>query len=415
MADKDLNYNDKSLVSIDIGFVGSEDLTTVMQQLTPMEIILGESLLTPGLQTAVRFHSALHHLNPDTEQPKNLDALKGSTILIQLEKLSLSEFGISPRMIISQPVYRMDRRHLYNNNTEDFTIHACHQTLLDDAATLVSKSWKSTPSSVVSEVLSSCAGAKNLDIQSSMPPRDYIAENIHPFQVVTQQANVALDGNDPSFVHYMTYKIDDGDGTHHFRSLKNLTSQSNIFGNRAFNFQETGSSAGYANPFGITTHSFPCDFDLLTDLLNGVNQNISVIAVNPLKGMISLLGNQTIGCGAGAGVLKSVLSNVGSASQQNAREDQSAKYAQLRQARMSLIDQNRIALRMTVPWNPDLHAGKMIRLELWNKMAINDSNFVPNYGTGDYLIVSMTHNIKYGGYGTTTVDCVSRSIGEGVV
>lgn len=415
MVDKDLNYNDKSLVSIAIGFTGSGDLTTVMEQLTPMEIILGESLLTPGLQTAVRFHSALHHLGAQSKSPKNLDALKGSAITIQLEKEVLKDFGISHRMIISQPVYRLDRRHLYNNNTEDFTIHACHQTLLDDAATLVSKSWKSTPSSVVSEVLSSCAGAKNLDIQSSMPPRDYIAENIHPFQVVTQQANVALDGNDPSFVHYMTYKIDDGDGIHHFRSLKYLTSQSNIFGNRAFNFQETGASAGYAYPFGITTHSFPCDFDLLTDLLNGVNQNISVIAVNPLKGMISLLGNQTIGCGAGAGVLKSVLSNVGSASQQNAYEDQSAKYAQLRQARMSLIDQNRIALRMTVPWNPDLHAGKMIRLELWNKMAADNGNLIPNYGTGDYLIVSMTHNIKYGGYGTTTVDCVSRSIGEGVV
>jgi hypothetical protein len=416
MADKDLNYNDKSLVSINIGFTGSGDLTTVMEQLTPMEIILGESLLTPGLQTAVRFHSALHHLGVRSKSPKNLDALKGSLVSIQLEKESLGEFGISTKMTVNQPVYRMDRRHLYNNNTEDFTIHACHQTLLDDAATLVSKSWKcTTPSSVVSEVLSSCAGAKNLDIQSSMPARDYIAENIHPFQVVTQQANAALDGNDPSFVHYMTYKIDDGDGTHHFRSLKNLTSQSNLFGGKAFNFQETGSSAGYAYPFGITTHSFPCDFDLLTDLLNGVNQNISVIALNPLKGMISLLGNQTIGCGAGAGVLKSILTNAGSASQQNACEDQSAKYAQLRQARMSLIDQNRIALRMTVPWNPDLHAGKMIRLELWNKTAADNGNLVPNYGTGDYLIVSMTHNIKYGGYGTTTVDCVSRSIGEGVV
>jgi len=416
MPESNLNYESASLVSMDIAFTGSADLETVMEQLTPMEVILGESLLTPGLQTAVRFHSDLHMLGEKSRQPKNLDALKGSLVSIILEKPSLSRFGVSSKMTVNQPVYRLDRRHLYNNNTEDFTIHACHQTLLDDAATLVSKSWKcTTPSDVVRYVLSSCAGSRNNDIQSSMPPRDYIADNIHPFQVIAQQANAALDGNDPSFVHYMTYKIDDGEGTHHFRSLKYLTSQPNLFGENSFKFAETGSVAGYAYPFAIITHSFPCDFDLLTDLLNGVNQNISVIAFNPLKGMLSVLGNQTIGCGVGAGVLKSVLTNVGSAQQQNSCEDQSAKYAQLRQARMSLIDQNRIALRMTVPWNPDLHAGKMIRLELLNKTALRDGNIVPNYGTGDYLIVSMTHNIKYGGYGTTTVDCVSRSIGEGVV
>lgn len=416
MVSKDLDYEDKSLVSIDISFTGSGDLTTVMEQLTPMEIMLGESLLTPGLQTAIRFHSDIHYVNPDSGQVKNLDALRGSKVNIELTKKSLETFGISNKMIVSQPVYRMDRRHLYNNNTEDFTIHACHQTLLNDAATLVSKSWKcATPSSVVSYVLSSCAGSGNNDIQGSMPPRDYMADNIHPFQVVAQQANAALDGNDPSFVHYMTYKINDGDGIHHFRSLKYLASQAPLFAGNPFLFSEAGSNAGYAYPFGIITHSFPCDFDLLTDTLNGVGQNISVIAYNPLKGMLSLLGNQTIGCGVGAGVLKTVMTNTGSASQQNMCEDQSPKYAQLRQARMSLIDQNRIALRMTVPWNPDLHAGKTIMLELLNKTALQSNRSVLNYGSGKYLIVSMTHNIKYGGYGTTTVDCVSESVGRGIV
>lgn len=406
MAREDLNYENGSLVSIDLSFAGGGDVEAVMNQFTPMEIILGESLLTPGLQTSVRVHSYHHNL-----PKKNLDSLKGTGIGLLLEKPSLKAFGITEKMRVNQTVYRLDRRHLYNNNTEEFTIHACHQTLLDDASTLVSKSWKcKTPSQVTREVLSSCAGAKNLKIEESSPARDYIAENIHPFQVVNQQANAALaGGNDPSFLHFMTYKIDDGDGFHHFESLKSMTSQATLF-NTPFIFQETGSSAGYAYPFGMITHSFPCDFDLLTDLLNGVNSNISVIAFNPLKGMISLIGNQTLGCGVGSGVLKNIMTNAGSASLQNMCEDQSAKYAQLRQARLSLIDQNRIALRMTVPWNPDLHAGKMIRMELYNK---NDESF--NYGTGDYLIVSMTHNIKYGGYGTTTVDCVSQSVGGGVV
>jgi hypothetical protein len=54
---------------------------------------------------------------------------------------------------------------------------------------------------VVSDVLVNCAGAINPDIEPSLPARDYIAENIHPFQVVNQQAEVALaGGNDPSFL-----------------------------------------------------------------------------------------------------------------------------------------------------------------------------------------------------------------------
>lgn len=106
---------------------------------------------------------------------------------------------------------------------------------------MVSKSWAcDTPSAVTSEVLQSCAGVSGnkLDVQSCEPSRPYVAENIHPFQVVAQQTNVALDGNDPSFLHYMTFgggNPTDG-GIHHFRSLKNLTSKSP--GNRKFVFSE---------------------------------------------------------------------------------------------------------------------------------------------------------------------------------
>jgi hypothetical protein len=68
-------------------------------------------------------------------------------------------------------------------------------------------------------------------------------------------------------------------------------------------------------------------------------------------------------------------------------------------------------LRLTVPWYPELHAGKVIHIELQNKVE----NTLLNYGSGDYLIVSLTHNIKRGGMATTTMDCVSTTVGEGVV
>lgn len=380
---------------------------TLLWQVTPMEIILGESLLTPGLQTAVRVHSYFHNL-----PIKDLDGYKGAPINISLERPILEQFGITPTMNIAQTVYRIDNRKLINNVTEEFIIHACDKTLLIDGATLVSKFWKCTqPSAVVSDVLSSCAGATQLDIEEACCARDYMAENIHPFQVVEQQANVALaGGNDPSFIHYMTYIRG---GTHHFRSLYSLTKQSPII---SYYYDETGVVSGYANPRGIMTHSFPCDFDLLSDVLNGLNVGgggSSAALFNPLIKKFSLYGAQQQGCGLGAGQHKTGMTNLGSEGQQNACPDYAYLFTQKRQARMGLLEQDKIALRVTVPWNPELHAGKIINLKLYNKEDI--TGIALNYGSGDYLISSMTHNIKNGGFSTTTLDAVSETVGHGEV
>lgn len=383
---------------------------SVLDQVTPVEVILGESLLTPGLQTSVRVQSYIHHV-----PKKNLDDYKDVVMGLELERPLLEKYGIQSKLDIggSQIIYRLDNRKLFNNNTEEFTLHACDQTLLTDAATLVSNLWKCTrPSAVVRQVLSSCAGARAMDIESADPARDYIAENIHPFQVVAQQANVALaDGNDPSFLHYMTYQ---NGGTHHFRSLKSLTKQSPVM---EYYYAETGAVSGYADPYGIMTYSFPCDFDLLSDILNGIGPNganISSTALfNPLLKMFNLFGSQTLGCGVGSAVLSAAMSNAGSAQQQNACPDYSQFYLLKRQARMGLLEQDKIALRLTVPWNPSLNAGKIIRIKLYNK-ELPPGEEALNYGSGDYLILSMTHNIKQGGYATTTMDCVSETVGQGI-
>lgn len=383
----------------------------VMLQVTPVEVILNESLLNPGLQTSLRVHSYSHVL-----PVKNLDIYKGSIMDINLQRKILKQYKINDQMDVSQVVYRIDNRRFINNNVEEYVLHACDQTLLDDAATLVSKMWKCTrPSDVVSEVLASCAGvgAGQLDVESADPARDYIAENIHPFQVVAQQANVALAaGNDPSFLHYMTYI---NLGTHHFRSLHSLTKKSSI---ATFRFSETGAnvlSDGYANPFLIRALSFPCDFDLLSDILNGIDANgndiNSAMLFNPVTKQFNTFGNQTLGCGIGGGNAKQGMTNQDSAGTQNACPDYAYLYMQKRQARMGLLEQDKIALRITVPWNPNLHVGEIITVKIPNK---NDTT-VLNYGSGDYLILHMTHNIKRGGYATTTMDCVSRTVGGGQV
>ena len=377
------------------------------QDFTIQKIMLGESLLTPGLQTTVVAHSYRHNTNPI----KDHDAFKNAVVDIKVEREFLKKFELPWNFQAIQRVYRVENRNFIDINTEELTIRACDDTMLNDASSLVSKSWKcTTPSDIVGYVLSTCAGAKSLDVESSGPARDYIAENIHPFQVVSQLSNVALaEGNDPSFVHYMTYQ---NYGTHHFRSLKSLTKQTPVI---VYNEAETGVVSGYGAPFAIQNLNFPCDFDLLTDILNGISNNgrdiNSLVVFNPLNKMFSLVGDQTVGCGIGSGVIKYALTNINTAQQQNSCNFEVEKYLLRRQARMSLLSSDKIALRLTVPWLPKLNAGKVIELKLPNKQDPTTLN----YGSGKYLILHLMHEIRRGGYAITTMDCVSTTVGEGIV
>lgn len=398
--------NDETYTDLYVTFDGgpSETETT---DLTTMEINLSESLLTPGLQTSVRFHSALQG------GLKNLELFKNAQMNISVVKQSLSRFGLPTSLNISQPIYRLDRRKLWNNNVEQFYLNACDPTLLNDAERLISKSWKCTsPSDIVKYALLSCAGARKVIVDDSGPARDYIAENIHPFQVVAQQTNYALYGNyDPSFLHYMTYE---DNGTHYFRSLVRMTSQEPLI---KYTYSEAGGAANaLADPRNVITYSFPCDFDVLSDILNGTgtfNQLLSsLVLINPVFKSFSMIGGEQYGCGIGEGVLNYAISNQNSAQQQNSCPDYAKVYLLKRQARMGLLEQHRIALRLTVPFNPSLHVGNIIKFSTYNKETDPPRE---NYGSGDYLILHMTHNIKYGGYATTTMDCVSQTVGRGIV
>jgi hypothetical protein len=406
MAEFEYSSNQETAAEITLGFSVDDRL---MDEITPREVILSESLLTPGLQTFVKVHSYIHSINQVNDQVKNFDKFKSQTMTVNIKRPILARFGFEDTMDVSQTIYRLEKRKLYNPNVEEFTLHACDQTLLNDAATLVSKIWKCTkPSDIVSYVLQSCAGAQQIKVEEPCDPaRDYKAENIHPFQVVAQQGSVALadGGNDPSFVHYMTYE---NGGTHRFESLFTMAQQSPV---ATFQYNEVGT--GFADPRSIMHYEFPCDFDVLSDILNSLGPNgsaSSMIGINPVTKGYSLLGDQTQGCGLGSTVLKRALSNRNSAMQQNMCPDYADLYLLKRQARMGLLERDKIALRLTVPWNPILHAGKIIEIKL-----INKENGQENYGTGLYLIHSLIHNVKNGGYATTTLDCVSKTVGTGEV
>jgi hypothetical protein len=378
-----------------------------VNQFSPRELVMVESLLTPGIQTSLSFDSYLH--NP----VKDYNDFKNANINVKIKRPVLARFGYVDNIEFNATIYRQQNRHLINNNNENLVFQACHFTLLEDARHLISKPWKcTTPSAIVEQVLSECTGARNLDIEASGPARDYSAQNIHPFQVVNQQADVALAaGTDPSFIHYMTYE---NDGTHHFRSLYNLTKQTPMM---VFTFSEAGNNldyeASYKNPHSILTYSFPCDFDLLSDLLNGVDTNGKFIGTgifqNPRNTLSSALNFTPGACSIGT-TLKIAATNTNTAQDQLACNADTEGHLLLRQARMGLLEQDKIALRLTVPWNPNLHAGKVIKIELWSK-ELKDT---PLYGAGDYLIHTMTHTVKAGGMATTTMDCVSTTVGQGI-
>ena len=122
------NSFDDKLVSADISIEGQK-----FDDITVKEVILGESLLTPGLQTAVTLQSFVY-----TQSQKNWMAYKNKKLTIDM----YNQAGQS--MYVSQKLYRIDNRELDINvgQTESLTLHACDQSLLNDAKSLVSKSWK---------------------------------------------------------------------------------------------------------------------------------------------------------------------------------------------------------------------------------------------------------------------------------
>lgn len=401
--------SDNRLVKINGSLGGADGFEDIICK----EVTASESLLTPGLQTSATFQSKIYN----NETFKDWESTKNQILFVELRD------GYNNQMKIAQTIYRLDNREMKINvgQVEEMTFHACDVSLLKDAKTLVSKSWKcTTPDEIVRYVLQTCIGASNPDIQQSSPGRDYIAEMIHPFQVIQQQANVALDSDDPSFVHYMTYgsRQNGWEPRHHFKSLKNLTTQGSKYtyyhsevgvrGKEGYNDLESENKA--------ISFTFPCDYDLLSDLLNGLDENGRDINSGSFLNVSDATGSYLNGTLSGCvqnGNFKQSLTNKGTAQQQNGCETDVEKHLLRRQARMGLLEKDKVALRLIVPWQPDLHAGDIITFNWYDKTNDGASRLL--YGSGDYMIASLTHRVQLGGYATTTFDCVGSSVGRGMV
>lgn len=381
---------------------------TVLFETTVNEVNLTESLLTPGLQTTLSIQS-----RNNLDFIKNLDEFYGAEVKIKAVRPILDLYNLKSDFNTTQRIYRLSNRERGNYSYESFQLDACDPTLLKDAQSYIAQSWScATPSQVVQEVLNKCIKPQNMEIEPSLTKRDYIAENIHPFQVITQQAEAALNTSklDPSFLHFMTYQDISGNDipTHNFKSLTAMASQSPIFSYAAS--PKISSDLNYSNIRDVMSYSFPCDFDLLSDVLNGYdeqgNQYSSLVAYNNLTGAISLFGSMG-DCGM---TPNSTATNTGSEDLQNSCNNNTQQYLLKRRARMALVEQDKIALRLVVPFNPMLNVGKVINFTYTLNEKVKS-----NYGSGDYLIVNMTHNIKLGGFGITIIDCVSETVASGGV
>lgn len=372
-----------------IGGISYPDITT-------KEVVIGESLLNPGLMMSMTFQSLVY--GPFNKVYMNV---KNQPVSVSFQDKYGQFLSIS-----NMTAYRLDNRSMMPLNmgrTEEFTVHAVHKTLLDDARQIMSKHWTcTTPDKIVSEALT-CVKAGSMQVDSSEPARDYSAENIHPYQVIQQQCNAALDGGDPSFIHYMTHE--DG-GKHYFRSLKRLREQGN---KKVLTFNAKDADINFNDPRNfdkVISFEFPCMFDYLSDLLNGAEMggmNInSLTTINPIKvdggQFLSGLGEMMGGCFTG-GNFKQSITNKGSGQDYGCDSDVES-HLLLRQARMALLDRDKITLRLTIPWDPSLHAGDKIFFAWFDA----DRSLMPDSDT--FIISSMTHKILFGGFSTTSLDCI---------
>ena len=411
---------DQSSTEWTVGFVNNDgskadDLEDVLNQTTMKEVTLSESLLTPGVQTTINIESA----NDLTNLPmKNLDLFYNKTMLIYAMREILKNEPMGNQKYefsTAQRVYRLSDRKPKNYQAEQFSLHGCDPSLLEDVKTWVNDSWNcTTPSNITREIMQCLdVGPDQYDIESSYPTRDFTAENLHPFQVIRKQAEAALAGSkDPSYVHFMTYQNQGHDDipTHNFRSLTSMAEQTSEW---IFTYSAKASdSSNYSRPGDIMKYNSPCDFDLVSDLMNGYDENGNQTGSAIFRALDATIaffeplitGGSATPCGGVPDIIvdqSPLLAITGHCPTIN------AEALIYRASRMALLDKDKVAMQITIPFNPQMNVGRVIDIMFYDK------NNEENYGSGRYLITNMLHNLKAGGFGVTVLDCVSDTVAAG--
>lgn len=403
--------------------VFTQNAGLLVSELSVTDVYVHESILSPTLQMSINCQDTSHIIKNYFHYKANKEG-EMPNVTFTLKNLTQDTVVSGPRgdktidaelPINNMRIYRMDNRRPVSYHIDEFTLHLCSPTTINNLKARMSDFYKMKElSKIVNDAMES-AGLKqyNREIEKTDLKRDYISNNQHPYQVISEIADMATKHQRAQFLHFMT--CENVSGKQYFTSIKKLIDQKPIFD---FAYSEKGLNQTFlAND--IMTYEFPCEFDTLLDLTSGIIDNKkdyddhkpSMVSINPFDGGIYLVdgkifkGRATKGFG---GVLNAgAWSNLNNfeAPYSNANEPSEVeKYLHRRTENLSAFHRENINLKMVVPFNPKMHVGKTITATFFSKREGEK-----NYGSGKYLIAHLTHNVKVGGYSTTTMECIKIS------
>lgn len=395
--------------------INSNDQETLYRELSLVDFYLKESLLSPSVQMSCQFTDPTHIV-------KNYMSYKFNGTMPPNITCTLVNPILNKSLNVRLHVYRMDSRSPINYNTERFTLHSCDLTTFINMKRRMSDYYRDVElSKIVSDALNA-AGADSTAIGKSKLSRSYMTNNQHPFQVISDISDMATDDVKSPFLHYMTMEnksgrdsTGTGGGKHYWKSLKELINQKEM---HEFSYNEKGVNEQLTDPNNIMLYEFPCDFDTLLDLSSGIaineedykNHRPSMVSLNPFDSGFYLVAGKSHDKTRGGfgGIL-----NAGAWSNLNTQDDvptRTERYLHKRSEMLSCLHRENINLKIVVPFNPEVHVGQNIKVKFEIK---RDDELRVDYGSGKYLVAHLTHNIKTGGYGTTTLECIKIDTAAG--
>ena len=101
------------LVNVIIDFEGADK--GLFEDFSLKEVIMAESLLTPGLQTSITGHNYIHK----TPDKNYFDVLKGENVKFTIERKILKKLNQPSTLEFQQVIYRLGGRSSTNPNTTD--------------------------------------------------------------------------------------------------------------------------------------------------------------------------------------------------------------------------------------------------------------------------------------------------------
>lgn len=385
--------------------INSDDQETLYRELSLSDFYLKESLLSPSVQMSCKMSDTTHIV-------KNYMSYKFNDTMPPNITCTLVNPNVNGNMKVRLHVYRMDNRSPINYNTEQFTLHSCHLSTFINMKRRMSDYYRNVELSKIVRDAMTAIGESG-DIATSSLSRSYMTNNQHPFQVISDISDMATDGLKSPFLHYMT--MENGEGKHYWKSLKELINQSE---KHEFVYNEKGINQQLIDPQNIMLYEFPCDFDTLLDLSSGIlfnkedyfNHKPSMVSLNPFDSGFYLVDGKShdkTKAGFGGALNAGAWSNLNTQGDVPTRTE---RYLHKRSEMLSCLHRENINLKIVVPFNPTVHVGQNIKVKFEIKRS--DEPRV-DFGSGKYLIAHLTHNIKTGGYGTTTLECVKVDVAAG--